>query len=227
MSEPSLFIATPIHSGQVHYAYMAGCLSAARDFAGRYAVEVYKSSFLPRSRDILTAAFLRSGATHMLWVDSDIGWNAKQAQTLLDTGRDFVSGVYAKKQPDCLPPIHLLDPTVTERGLLEASSVPGGFLLLSRACVERMVGAYHDHDYNTEHGKAWALWAMEFVPGKSYGSEDVAFCHRWRAIGGRIWVHPEVVVSHYGEREFLPKTKLGAPETRPLQAVAGWPGGPR
>lgn len=202
MAEPSLFVATPLHSGWLHHGYVAGALQAVSVFAGRIAFEVQNGSFLPRNRDILTTRFLDSGASHMLCVDSDIGWLPEHAQALLDSGKAFVSGCYPKKQPDRAIPGKL---TGRREGLLwEAEHVPGGFLLLARSVVERMVGAYRKLEYTTgESGhRCWALWSPLFEYGGSYDGEDVAFCRRWRDIGGEIWLHQGVVLKHYGEHCF-------------------------
>jgi hypothetical protein len=35
-----------------------------------------------------------------------------------------------------------------------------------------------------------------------YLSEDYAFCHRWRAIGGKVWVDLECKLMHLGQHLF-------------------------
>lgn len=200
MADQSLFVATPLHNGWLHSSYVAGALQAMTAFAGRIAFEVQSGSFLPRNRDILTARFLDSGATHMLCVDSDIGWVPAQAQLLLDSGKDFISGCYPKKQPDRAIPAKLLGRHEGE--LWQAEYVPGGFLLLSRACVERMVGAFRKLEYTHNEHRCWALWSSLFEYGGSYDGEDVAFCRRWTSIGGEIWLHQGVSLKHFGEHCF-------------------------
>lgn len=200
---PTLFVATPLHTQQLHLAWVAGALGAMTEFRDRIRIVTQVGSLLPRNRDILTAQFLESPATHMLCIDSDIGWTPAQAQALLDTGKDFVSGTYCKKQTDRGIPAGLNGKR--EGYLYAAEWVPGGFLLLSRACVERMVGAYREMEYIAKpFGRIWALWAPLFEPGVTYAGEDVAFCNRWRKIGGEIWMHRGVELEHYGEMRYLP-----------------------
>jgi len=69
-------LATPLHDGRVHQAYMSGAIELARAAPGRLIIGKFTGPFLPVSRDVLTAHFLRSNATHLLCVDSDIGWAA-------------------------------------------------------------------------------------------------------------------------------------------------------
>jgi len=156
---------------------------------------------------VLTARFLDSAATHMLCVDSDIGWTPADAQKLLDAGKDFVSGCYCRKQTSRDIPAELTGNR--EGDLLEASTVPAGFLLLSRAAVERMVGAYRHLQYKNAWGQAWALWSPMFEHGAQFG-EDTSFCLRWRGLGQKIWMHSGVILQHIGECSYVPDAPGGA-----------------
>jgi hypothetical protein len=68
-----------------------------------------------------------------------------------------------------------------------------------------MVGAYRHLEYRVPNfGSLWALWASTFEPGITYSGEDVAFCRRWRAIGGKIWLHAGVILKHIGDHVYVP-----------------------
>lgn len=205
----SFFLATPLHDGRVHHDYMSGVIQLALTARERLIISKFSGPFLPVSRDILTAHFLRSSASHLLCVDSDIGWGAADVEKLLAAERDFVSGLYAKKTRER----SLATPLMRHRDgdLIEAHYAAAGFLLLSRACVERVVKAHPELEYETPHGRAWAVWSPLF-DARPYG-EDAAFCKRWRDLGGRIWAHSGVVLKHYGDSAFLPRepsAELGA-----------------
>jgi len=205
---PLFFLATPLHDGRVHEAYMSGVIELAHAAPGRLIVGKFNGSFLAVSRDVLTAHFLRSNATHLLCVDSDIGFSAEDVQTLLDAKQDFVTGLYAKKTADRL----LATPLRKQRQgeLVEAHYAAAGFLLLTRRCIEQLVAAHPELAYETPQGRAWALWSPLFDV-HPYG-EDAAFCKRWQQLGGRIWAHPRVVVRHYGDHAYLPPAaEPGAP----------------
>lgn len=189
--------------------YLAGALALQSAFAGRIAFDTVTSSFLPRSRDMLAMRFLRSSASHLLFVDSDVGgWGPDSVITLMSAGKGAISGVYCRRDAGRTVPIRLNGKRDGE--LYGATGVPGGFLLLSRAMLERMVGAYHQMLYVLEDGSlAYALFAQNFEPGQPYCQEDKAFCRRWCAIGGELWVHPRVVLSHHGDSAFVPETSNG------------------
>lgn len=197
---PIFFLATPLHDGRVHQAYMSGVIDLAHAAPGRLIIGKFSGSFLPVSRDVLTAHFLRSQATHLLCVDSDIGFGAADVQRLLEAGQDFVSGLYAKKTEQ-----GLLATALQKRRqghLIEAHYAAAGFLLLRRSCVERLVAAHPELAYETPQGRAHALWSP-FFEVRPYG-EDAAFCRRWQRLGGKIWAHSQVIVKHYGDHAYLP-----------------------
>ena len=204
MTRPSIFIGTPVHGSQVHQDWLAGVLTAKDAFAGRIVIELEKGSFLPRQRDQLTRRFFDSGASHMLCVDSDIGWRASHVEALLATGKDFISGIYAIKDGRGDVPFSFTGERQGE--LLGCEWAPGGFLLVARPVVERMMGAYQGLQYKAGTGtRLTALWSMMFDPDTPYSSEDVSFCKRWRRLGGEIWAHSGVVLKHYGETVYLPR----------------------
>ena len=213
MSGVSFFLATPLHDGRVHHAYMSGVIELALAARERLIIGKFSGPFLPASRDILTAHFLRSGASHLLCVDSDIGWSAADVKKLVDADKDFVAGLYAKKTTEPL----LATPLAEERegALIAAPYAAAGFLLLTRACVEQMVRAYPELQYDTPQGPAWALWSPLFDV-RPYG-EDAGFCRRWRKLGGKIWAHSQVLLKHYGDHAFVAQPPEQAPAEGPAR----------
>ena len=197
---PVYFLATPIHDNRVHYAYMTGVLQLAIALPAHVVLGRYTSSYVPASRDALTDRFLKSDATHMLCIDPDIGWDPTDVQKLTLANKDFVTGIYASKQADRMPAVALLNRR--EGHLIEALETPAGFMLLTRHCVERLVAAHPELVFDTPAGRVCSLWSPLFA-GKPY-SEDASFCARWRALGGEIWAHTEVLVKRYGDALLTP-----------------------
>ncbi len=205
---PRIFLATPLHNDRVHSAYMNGVMQLVSERRGRVLIAKYTSQNLFMSRDILTAHFLRSSATHLLWVDSDMGWSAEDVAALLATGKDFIGGAYARKHEELELAPELFGPREGE--LIEVRHAAAGFLLLTRRCVEQMTAAHPELNYDTPRGPACALWSPLF--GKMPYGEDVSFGLRWRKLGGKIWMHTRVVLKHFGDHEYVPA------ETHPVLA---------
>jgi hypothetical protein len=46
-----------------------------------------------------------------------------------------------------------------------------------------------------------------------YLSEDYAFCHRWRSLGGKLWLDTQSRLTHVGPREFHGDASVRFPMT--------------
>ncbi|HSY21411.1 MAG TPA: hypothetical protein VK841_04815 [Polyangiaceae bacterium] len=87
-----------------------------------------------------------------------------------------------------------------------------GFMLIRRSAAERLVAAYPETKYRAQHTypapaaashNQYNLFDCLIEPEtKTYLSEDFAFCHRWRAIGGTIWLDTMSRLRHVGAYEF-------------------------
>jgi hypothetical protein len=83
-----------------------------------------------------------------------------------------------------------------------------GFQLIKRAVFERMIKAYPETKYKALHAfprpsqpsdNLYALFDCLIDPETGvYLSEDYAFCRRWRAIGGEIWLDLASRLNHTG-----------------------------
>lgn len=186
----SPFIATPVHDARIHGVYARGVLSATHSFEG-CDWQLVNGTSLMRQRDALVAAFMMGTCSHLLWVDSDMGWSADDARKLHETGEDFVGGTYCRKGPNKPLTAHLLPERKGD--LIAATHVGTGFLLVSRAAIEKMLAAYAADTYESGGKRFTSL----FLQDVTEGTEDLAFCRRWRAIGGEVWMHTGVVLPHY------------------------------
>jgi hypothetical protein len=184
------YIATPTHDARVHGVYMTGVLSASHTFPG-CDWSLCNGTGLMRQRDALVAMFIAGTCSHLLFVDSDMGWRAADAQKLFETGEDFVGGTYCRKSPARPLTANLLPEQNGE--LIEATHVGTGFLLVSRRAIERMLEAYTADRYESAGKGFTALFQQRL----DEGTEDLAFCRRWREIGGKVWMHTGVVLPHY------------------------------
>jgi hypothetical protein len=67
-----------------------------------------------------------------------------------------------------------------------------------------MVAHYADTEFDCRdapNGTAWALFDP-YHTGRKKLSEDLSFCQRWRDIGGRVFVIPDIRMGHIGLKTF-------------------------
>jgi hypothetical protein len=109
LRERKLFIAAPMYGGQCTgmFARSIADLSA---LCTHYGIQVrfyflFNESLITRARNYCADEFLRSGDTHMMFIDSDIGFNANDVIALMalqdhedpDNKYDIIAGPYPKK----------------------------------------------------------------------------------------------------------------------------------
>jgi len=104
------------------------------------------------------------------------------------------------------------DALKTEGGFVTGNYAGTGFQLIKRGVFERMIAAYPETKYKALHAfprpsqpsdNLYALFDCMIDPETGvYLSEDYAFCRRWRAIGGEIWLDLESKLTHSGSYSF-------------------------
>ena len=96
-----LFVATPMYGGMAHGLYIKSCLDLQTTM-NKYGIEtkfsfLFNESLITRARNYLVDEFLRSEYTHMLFIDSDINYNAQDVLALMALDKDVIGGPYPKK----------------------------------------------------------------------------------------------------------------------------------
>lgn len=100
----------------------------------------------------------------------------------------------------------------SENGFVTGVYAGTGFQLIKRNVFERMIKAYPETKYKALHAfprppqpsdNLYALFdCMIDQETGVYLSEDYAFCRRWRAIGGEIWLDMQSKLTHTGSFSF-------------------------
>lgn len=232
-----LVVATPCYGGLLTQRYMqsvcALMLGAANEEV-RVSVELLgNDSLITRARNTLVAAALDiADASHLMFIDADIGFAAAQVGRMIRFDKDVVAGMYPLKivhhddavfhRMACGEPLETAQLRYVgaplpagereERdGFVTAEYAGTGFMLIKRDALERMQAAYPETRYSAAHDRAtpnesqnlYALFDCLIAPETGeYLSEDYTFCRRWRALGGEVWLDTRSELIHIGPREF-------------------------
>lgn len=201
-----VFLAVPCYTGELKPAMGQALLRGQAEIAQRWGQpKLYihaNCSIITRARNAILAQFLASGCDVMVTLDDDIAWDGGELIRLIEHDGDMVAGIYRTKEDRPVYHCRLVDPLADpDQSLIEADRVPAGFLKLSRSCVQRMTEVYGHLAYFEPHvpgRQAHDLFSFMVEDGTFWG-EDYTFCKRWRAIGGRIWVDPDMTLHHIGQ----------------------------
>jgi hypothetical protein len=101
LRKKKLFVATPMYGGQCFGMYCKSALDL-QGLCANYGLEVrfsfiFNESLITRARNYLVDEFLRSGFTHMLFIDSDIHFDPRDVIALLAMDKDIIGAPYPKK----------------------------------------------------------------------------------------------------------------------------------
>lgn len=224
MERQSVFIAIPCYSGEVSVPTVQSLLNAIHALDANsidHEVQILTNcSLVQDARDMLAGFFLASKQNHtdILWIDSDVRFNWMDMINMLRRPVDFVAGSYRyKKDEESYPmgwtgwkdgdPLYAYDPLTGERsetGLFQVDYVPMGFCRMKRCVIERVAESRKEFKYTSHQFPDMTFTGMfdrEVRNGASIG-EDTMFCHRWREIGGSIYVEPWFNLGHYGKKLF-------------------------
>ncbi len=167
-------------------------------------------SLISRARNTLTAKFLdMPEATHLFFVDADIGWEPWHLLVLLNRNVDVIGGLYPMKTMPIKWVVNGFEGAEEgPDGLQEVSKAGTGFLLMKKEVFHKMnshpaVKQYkNDIGLDPRYDKHLKTYFDTAVRQNRYYSEDWTFCENWRDLGGRIWVDKRVLLRHSGSYVF-------------------------
>jgi hypothetical protein len=233
----NLVVATPCFGGQISVLYAASLFKLqqrVRAYGDVNLKILFKDgdALITRARANLTSQFLDDPtATHLLFIDADIGFEPEQVLRLIQCGADMCAAIYPIKRIDwdkvrksietarpnpgaaALQYVFEVDDpnAVVERaGFFKVRYAGTGFLMVRRRALERLCAHYPQLRYRRDHSldaatasdNRFALFECMIGDDGTYLSEDFAFCRRWTDIGGEIWADLDSKLNHVGPLTF-------------------------
>ena len=147
----------------------------------------------------------RKNATHILFVDSDIGIEPDHIERLLLHDVDIVAGLCTMRVDPAIPNIRMWMEHLQNYGeivkwgnemLMEVDAVGTGFMLIRNSALETIAEEYHAEAYR-RNGNGWwfeNLW-LPHIGGEL--GEDISFCLKAQRLGIPIYVDTSIQPLHY------------------------------
>ncbi len=236
-AEVSLAIATPCFGGQISLAYAESMFKLQRVLRDTADIELkilFKDgdALITRARAGLVAQFLDDpAATHLLFIDADIGFDAAQVLRLVNCGAQMCAAIYPIKRVDWdkvtaavqagrpnpaaaslnyVFEVQDPDAVIARAGFIQVRYAGTGFLMVRREALLRMCAHYPHLQYRRDHSvdaaqpseNRYALFDCMIDETGTYLSEDFAFCRRWTEMGGEIWADLKSALNHVGPMVF-------------------------
>ncbi len=230
-----LFVAVPSHNQMLSSETVVSLLKlqgACLQRGWGFAFEIFGGAVIQEVRNAMAGWFLRGGWDAMLMLDADQGVQPETVIRMVEHGGEVVGAFIPRRLYDwtavragesdigrarlqATPFVGVLaDPSGSFQmtdGFVQAKYVGAGVLLVRRAALERMRGAYPElrgRGFKTETAfprdvENWGFFNVGWDEEKgSPLGEDFAFCQRYRAAGGTIWADVVSRIVHVGRQVF-------------------------
>jgi len=164
--------------------------------------------YISYARAYLTRKALDAKADIIVYLDHDLSWRPQDLLKLIETEGQVVAGMYRYKKDEeeymgAIEEGEDLKPQVREDGCIKAHSVPAGFLKVTRDGIKRFMRGYPQLVFGDPLNPSVDIFNHGVMDGCWFG-EDMAFCRRWKAIGGEIWVVPDLSITHHADLKPFP-----------------------
>lgn len=187
-------------------------------------------SLIHKTRNLLVHSFLKSDCTHLLFIDSDIGFKSDQILRLMMTDGDIVCGIYPKKKINwnqvseavsegvsvqelpkhALEYLFVPDNIDAEDDLIDINRAGTGMMLISRNVFEELedkVDTFKlesdlENVFRTDEEIREYFFTSIDTETKIYLHEDFNFCKLWKEHGGKIHAASWVELTHSGTHVF-------------------------
>lgn len=149
------------------------------------------------ARNLLVSIFLDTDCDQLLFIDADTA--VEDLSRFIGHDRPVVGAVIPKKNDDIefaanpLPGPIWADPD----GLIEVFDCGTGVLKIQRHVLEMLFT--QSRKYRYDERECAEIFNRDVWKGDRQ-SGDLNFCRKWRELGGKIFVDPEIRVSHTGDK---------------------------
>jgi hypothetical protein len=195
----SFCVEAPKHGIQIQICNISGC------------------SVVSRVRNLIAKDFLASDCTDLMFIDSDINFNAEDIFRLMawniDPKKGIVGGVPVARKKGSVY-ISSLDQGedgeiyMNAYGLVKAKRLATAFMLIRRDVFETLRDnhpewQYHDDRVMNGHEDkiCYSFFDFKSTP-EGYVGEDYLFCDRAAEHGFEVWIDPTIKLGHMGVTEF-------------------------
>lgn len=145
MQKRSLFVATPMYGGQCHGAFASSMMSLAV-LCSRAGIDMqfytlHNESLITRGRNYCADEFVRSGKSHLLFLDSDIVFDPNEVMQLLAISDhedptnpyDIIGAAYPKKSISWEKIVHAVNAGLADNNPNDLENFIGDFVFNPKA----------------------------------------------------------------------------------------------
>ena len=178
-------------------------------------INTMKSPLIHQARNYLTAVFLTTEYSHLLFIDADVEFEPTAVLHMMMAKKDIICTPYRAKNPDLNNHTYTVkfpDPKVIPilpGGLVEIEAGPTGLMLIDRKVFEKIIKNRPDlkiknrvnpgiKEDEKSHSFYHLFFDFAFEDGYTMG-EDLSFCKLARKEGFKLYANIDSMTAHRGE----------------------------
>lgn len=203
------------HYGKIPMEFMLSYLDMTLNIKSSDNVEIMMTnccgSRISSNRNNLAMLAKRKGATHIMFIDTDMIFPSDGLQRLLSHQKDIVCATTCKRGDEDGNPIGSAIPqegnntgkAQVKAGLIEMSLVGSCFMLIKMDVFEKIGMAGHLDRFLGKKSIPPYYEPPNYDAGDAFG-EDITFCKLAREAGYRIWVDYQLSIElgHLGDKVY-------------------------
>ena len=201
----SVLFCTPCYGGMITAPHFQSCMNLKEELTRQGIPHDWligwNESLVHRGRMEMSATFLKTKHTHLMWLDADIEFAPDDVAKVWNLNADIGVGVYPMKKRDACWYAAWKDGALIKnldqfKGPIEVDYAGTGFMLIRRDVIEALTklhGTYEGPD-----GPVPAIYKTPIHNG-ILESEDYHFCRIAREAGFKVVMDPSVKLVHWGQ----------------------------
>lgn len=169
---------------------------------------VANCAVITKARDEVVDLFLKSTASRLFWIDSDMVWEPEQFLRLLALSklRKVVTAAYPAKTDRPTFYVNFESGTMQDDlGLIPIKGVGLGFTVMDREVVERLAESAPKMFDQVSGISLASIFRADITPEGYFRGEDMAFFDDIRNLGYVVYLDPYTDLGHVGTKVYTGK----------------------
>lgn len=201
----SILFCTPCYGGMLTAPHFKSCMNLKEELTKAGIAHDWligwNESLVHRARMEMTAQFLKTSHTHMMWLDADIEFTPEDIAKVWNLNADIGVGVYPMKKRDACWYAAWKDGELVKDlsrfdGPVEVDYAGTGFMMIRRDVIEKLTSLHGT--YEGPNGQVPAIY-MTPIHNGGLESEDYHFSRIAREAGFKVIMDPSVRLVHWGQ----------------------------
>lgn len=204
---PNVFLVIPAYGRMVCTECCLSVIKLVTEFQKlniKFSIAIPDLHDIGQVRNLMASRVANSNEfTHLLMLDNDMEVDASTIIAMLRSGNDVIGCAYPKRTGE--QPIEFAfsgQPKKTETpDIFTVDAVGAGVMLVSRTAILTMIEKcslrrQSTHQFRLANGDIFGFFDRIELPDTMLWPEDYSFCHRWKSLGGEVYMITNHTVGH-------------------------------